>query len=210
MTIDRIVYSVLHGSENVERVISLISPQVTAKNKVGLEVSEEDLRLYDQINARGLSPQNAEKELLDAIIKKYGYDYSGNEEELPNPLSAAIFWSNLYNHLKNSGVEVIGLGSEKRIRLLNHNVDRSYRGAVMYHLIEVLHFDHFLFERILEYNVDRIIVGCGHAKRISKITSSNLILVDELHPRLEQMQEVFEREYRAGQYGTYSLPDLRD
>ena len=91
MTIERIIYSVFHEHGNVNRAISLISSQITAKNKVGLEVSEAELRLYDQINGRGLSPQDAEKELLNAIIEKYNYEYSGNEHELPQPLSAAIF-----------------------------------------------------------------------------------------------------------------------
>jgi len=92
MAIERIVYSVFHKHENVEKATSLISSQVTSSNKVGLEISEADLKLYDEINSRELSPNYTKKALLDAIIERYDYNYSGREEELPQPLSAALFW----------------------------------------------------------------------------------------------------------------------
>jgi len=61
MTIERIVYGVSHTHENVGRAIKLIFPNVTAKNKVGLEVSEANLKLYDEINANRLPPNDAKK-----------------------------------------------------------------------------------------------------------------------------------------------------
>ena len=215
MTIERIIYSVFHEHGNVNRAISLISSQITAKNKVGLEVSEAELRLYDQINGRGLSPQDAEKELLNAIIEKYNYEYSGNEHELPQPLSAAIFWSNLYNDLKKSGAEIRGLGSEKRIRWLNACVherfkytrDRSPDEAMRYYLILSPHFDNLLIQRIVENCFDRVIIGGGHAAKVAEKTGSNLVVLDGLPADLKKRNDDLGEEYQSGKY---TLPDLRD
>lgn len=208
MTIERIVYSVSHVHENVERAASFISPDVTANNKVGLEVSEADLKLYDEINSRKLSPNDAEKALLDAIIERYGYDYSGREEELPQPLSFALFWYGMYNELRQSGAEIKGLGSEKRIRLLNMYAHGDYSTEfMMYSLISGPHFDSLLTERILENGFDRVVIGLGHAAKVADRTNSKLVVIDDLPGDLKHTNDAFERIYQSGRY---TLPDLRD
>ena len=208
MAIERIIYSVFHEHKNVKRATSLISSQVTSSNKVGLEISEADLKLYDKINSRELSPNDAKKALLDAIIEKYDYDYSGREEELPQPLSAALFWHSIYGNLKQSGAEIKGLGSEKRIRLLNQYAnDHSHEAFMMYYLISGPHFDNLLTERILENGFDRVVLGLGHAAKVADKTGSKLVVIDELPLDLKEMNDAFEKEYQSG---LYSLPDLRN
>jgi len=208
MAIERIVYGVFHEYEDVKRATSLISSQVTSSNKVGLEISEADLILYDEINSRELSPDDTKKALLDAIIEKYNYTYSGREKELPQALSAALFWHSLYGDLKQSGAEIKGLGSEKRIRLLNQYENHpSYEFFMTNKLILGPHFDNLLTERILENGFDRVVIGLGHATNVAEKTGSKLVLIDEVPPYLKEMNDTLESEYQSGRY---TLPDLRD
>ncbi|RMD66351.1 hypothetical protein D6817_04245 [Candidatus Pacearchaeota archaeon] len=212
MAIERIVFGVFHTLENTERAISLISPYVTSRNKVGLEVSGRELKLYDEINARKLPPEYARKALLDRICEERGWHYPENEDELPNGLSAALFWYGLYNGLRQSGAEIKGLGSEKRSRLLDKLLAECRRhptcsASLRYDLIAGPHSDRFLTERMLESGCDRAVVGIAHATKVANKTDSKLVVIDDLPLDLKRMIDALEEVYQSKRH---SLPDLRD
>ena len=196
------IYGVLHTPKNLEKVLEIIIPQINPETRIGFEVPNSQIGIYDMLN---MCQGEELEELKEAITKRY-------VTEQHRSLEAHNFWFNLYNKLKKAGHhKIIGLGSEERIDLLAHYTKENkenYKSnaGVLYHLMKGPHFNPYLAKKMRTREVDTLIVGCAHAPKVAELTNSKLVMINQLD---EQFKKIIKSNQETYEKMKHELPELR-
>ena len=219
-----IVYAVDCREASANRTLDSLQPMLGNSDVVGLSVASADLGEYARISDRDFNRQRARLELAGFLKDKYNYDFDVNEtcgEESPGaPIGAHFFYFAIFHALR-SKAHVVGVGSERKTRIVNEHVDwineydrddglppvESTERYTDYLLLAGPHFQSHLVGRSKEEKCDAVVVGMGHAEPVSRGLESQLVEINRVPERVHLLNESLREIYQRRKH---LLPDIQD
>lgn len=235
MSLNNIVYGVLHLRENAKQVIETVSKDIQKEDRVGIEVTSRTLEVYKKILKDGLSMSDAEKKATKILFEDdYHSKYSQTEEAIEYSRAGHGFFLRVYQALSPLCADVCGLDSQRsnllRTTSRMYDVDSFFLLLKAYGcneseleaahkcnwpiLIEILsetHINNYFMKKIKEENCNKAILGLAHAIDIEASTDFKIVRIsNESFKRHEEAiaknQTVLRKKYPEYNF----LPDLTD
>jgi len=156
-----IIIGVIHLPDRLESVITRLAPIISQEDKIGIEPSPEDLKLYDEVK----EAEHPFEELYELVKKRDNLnDSSVSTEEFHE------FYLGIHSWLLKHGAVPIGIGSRVRdtfsvefVRKFFVNGEECTQEEFSIDsFMSRPHFDHYVARRIEEEKLRGVIIGCDH------------------------------------------------
>lgn len=212
MGIERIVFGINHSNPKPEIAIENISLDIFSGDRVGLETSQNWIDKYSKIKKEyGTEAKSIANPLGELIYELYNFNQNDTEYTINHTFAFHYFFFKTFSSFQDLGIEVVGLGSDKRTKYIReYSANSDLRNEVIHFLLCYSHFDNHLIELVKETECNKVVVGTAHAMKITEFIDCQLRIIDGLPLGSEIEFKTLTNLDRIYKSGKYELPDIRD